>query len=96
LVGDEALADLEPATGLVTLNLNMTGVTDRGLRHFYGMKKLREVELEVTDVSDEGAAALKRHCPSLSTISFHEDTRRPRDGGSVGSERCLTAEQDER
>jgi hypothetical protein len=68
-VGDEALACLESATGLVTLNLNETGVTDRGLPHLYGMKKLREIDLEISDVSDEGVAELKRHCPSLVSIN---------------------------
>jgi hypothetical protein len=59
-VDDKALEDLAQVADQVTwLNLARTGITDDGLAHVAGLKKLTRLHLEQTDVTDAGLNHLK-------------------------------------
>ncbi len=51
-------------TGLQTLRLIQSQVTDRGLEYLKGLTSLREVELRFTQVTDVGANDLKKALPN--------------------------------
>src|SRR5262249_24991441 len=57
-IGDAQLAALAPATGIEKLSLEATETSDLGLQHLRGLKKLRELDLSNTVVTDAGLVRL--------------------------------------
>ncbi|MCH8047578.1 MAG: hypothetical protein IID44_28110 [Planctomycetes bacterium] len=66
--GLEHLKDMEKRESwnlsVGTLDLSGTNVTDAGLQHLKGLKNLRELFLDETDVTDEGVKELQRALPT--------------------------------
>jgi hypothetical protein len=60
---DADLANLEPLTELVDLDLDGSPITDAGLIHLYKLKNLRYVILANTGVTAEGMERLRRALP---------------------------------
>ncbi|MGC3971259.1 MAG: hypothetical protein QM775_29130 [Pirellulales bacterium] len=50
------------------LHLIGTNITDAGLKHLVGLKKLEELEVRGTAVSDEGLHRLRKALPTLRVI----------------------------
>ena len=62
---DAGLAHLAPLTRIESVNLYGTGVTDAGLKHLYGMKKMRDLYLTDLKRSESAIAALKKALPRV-------------------------------
>lgn len=56
--GDVGLVQIGKLASLEDLDLGYTGITGRGLRHLKELKKLRRLDLECTNVSDDGLGYL--------------------------------------
>ncbi|HEX5271388.1 MAG TPA: hypothetical protein VFW33_12905, partial [Gemmataceae bacterium] len=87
---DETLAVLEAAESLGWLDLTRTAVTDKGLTHLRGLKKLRRVYLG-KGVTDGGAGALRKAVPGVEVIRWTDAEQRLVDavvrlGGKVEAE----------
>jgi Leucine-rich repeat (LRR) protein len=52
-------------TNLEQLDLSHTGVTDKGLTHLHGLKKLRKLDLQGTKVTDTGIDMIRKMLPGL-------------------------------
>ena len=64
---DHDVALLIPLANLTDLDLGYNpGVTDSGLRHLIGLRKLAGLRLYETKVTDDGVAELKKALPRLS------------------------------
>jgi hypothetical protein len=48
-----------------SLDLRKTSVSDAGLRHLHELKRLREIYLDRTEISDRGADDLQQALPQL-------------------------------
>jgi hypothetical protein len=57
------VAELKDLTGLTTLNLHRTEVTDACLEHLKSMRSLRYLALGGTQVTTAGMEALQRELP---------------------------------
>jgi serine/threonine protein kinase/Leucine-rich repeat (LRR) protein len=77
-IGDDALAHLNELTGLESLVLSGTDVTDAGVVHLAGCKALRSLTLSDTNITAAGIAALTR-LPALRQL-FLARTPLDRDG----------------
>jgi hypothetical protein len=58
---------VEGMTGLKTLGLGYTEITDFGLEHLYGLTKLQTLYLTNTKVTGAGVKALRRAMPQCNT-----------------------------
>ncbi len=67
---DDDLVYLEPLSEVVILNLEGAPITDAGLMHLKGLKKLNWVNLARTDVSERGMAQLRRALPKASIAKY--------------------------
>ena len=63
--GDTVLANLAHMTGLRTLDLARTAVTDVGLAHLHGMHDLQQLHLAGTATTPAGRARLAARLPAL-------------------------------
>ena len=63
-VDDVFLKRLMALTGLRSLRLSGTQVTDEGLKHLEGLTKLEHLELDGTEVTDEGIEELRKALPN--------------------------------
>jgi hypothetical protein len=80
---DDDLAILEPFVELRMLHLSGPAITDAGLKHLKGLKKLRWVFLKDTRVTPEGIADLKRSLPRAEICSADAVPRPGAGGGTV-------------
>jgi hypothetical protein len=67
---DDDLANLEPFSELLRLDLAGAPITDAGLTHLKGLKKLQYVNLANTGVSAEGIEDLKRALPHAGIAKY--------------------------
>jgi len=68
LVGDKGVAHLAGFIELEYLNLDNTEVSDIGIRKLKRLKKLLDLNVSNTDVTDDGLFDLGKHLPELSVF----------------------------
>jgi hypothetical protein len=67
---DDDLANLEPLEELVRLDLSGAPITDAGLTHLKGLKKVHWINLKDTNVTDKGMADLRRALPKAAIDKY--------------------------
>lgn len=70
-ITDEAIPIINELTSIQVLNLTGTQISDKGLK-MLSLPKLYYLELNHTNISNDGLARLEKRCPRLHMASFGE------------------------
>jgi hypothetical protein len=62
---DDGLKYLAKSTRLQELMIQGDRITDAGLVHLYGLKNLKEIQVDETSVTQQGVDELKKHLPKV-------------------------------
>lgn len=68
---DRGLQSLSKFSALRKLTVHGRSVTDEGMAHFVGVKKLEDLSLRHTAISDSGVALIARHLPQLRKLNLN-------------------------